>query len=559
MSNKEIARILQETADLIELTGGNPYRARAFSRAARSLSSLEDSVSKHLDGETLTEIDGVGEAMADHIEKVYQSGSFQQYDELLNAVPPGLLDVLRVNGLGTKRTRRLWKELDITSLEDLEAAAEEDRIQELDGFGRKTQEKLLKSVHQLRRYDAQWHYAKAITSVRPLLRHLRSIDDIHRAEVTGALRRQMETVEQIELLVATGHPGTLVEALDDFLEAPPDRTDRIVEGRLEEGLPLQVHLTTPDVFGTDWWRTTGSQDHREAFETANGAPGAYATEEALYAAADLSPIPAALREGRGELDAAAQRTLPDLLTLDDLQGSLHNHSTYSDGADTLRAMAESARNLGYTYFGICDHSQSLQIASGLSPEDVRQQQAEIEEINEEFADTDPSFRVFSGIESDVLRDGSLDYEDDLLARFDFVVASIHTGFSMTKGEATKRILRAVRNPHTRILGHPTGRLLLRREGYPIDHDRVIEACAEHDVAIELNGNPYRLDLDWRWVHPATEQGVLISINPDAHSTGELRNVRWGVAAAQKGWLTPDQCLNAKPLSAFTNWIQEGPT
>lgn len=557
MSTKEIARILQETADLIELTGGNPYRAQAFARAARALGSLEEPVAQKLEAETLTEISGIGDAMADHISELHESGSFQQYDELLNAIPPGLLDVLRVNGLGTKRTRRLWKELDITSLEDLEAAAEEDRIQELDGFGRKTQDKLLKSVHQLRRYDAQWHYAKAVTTARPLLRHLRSIEEVDRAEVTGTLRRQMETVEEIELLVSTHHPDVLMDAVDSVLEESPARSDDVLEGRLEEGLPFKLHLTPPDRFGTEWWRSTGSPQHRDGFESTYGTPGPHAREEDLFAAAGLPVIPAVLREGRDELDAAAQNTLPTLLSTDDLNGSLHNHSTYSDGSDTLRAMVEAARNLGYSYFGICDHSQSLQIASGLSPEEVRQQQEELEQINEKYADSDPPFRVFSGIESDILRDGSLDYEEDVLAGFDFVVASVHTGFSMSKAEATERIIEAVRNPYTRILGHPTGRLLLRREGYPIDHARVIEACAEHDVAIELNGNPYRLDLDWRWIRPATEQGVLISINPDAHSTSELRNVRWGVAAAQKGWLTPEQCLNAKSLPAFMRWIENG--
>jgi DNA polymerase (family 10) len=218
-------------------------------------------------------------------------------------------------------------------------------------------------------------------------------------------------------------------------------------------------------------------------------------------------------------------------------------------------MAEAARALGFSYFGICDHSQSLQIASGLSPDAVREQHAAVRTLNDEF---DDDFRVFHGIESDVLRDGSLDYDDETLSLLDFVVASVHTGFSMTEEEATERIVRAVRNPHTRILGHPTGRLLLVREGYPLDHERVIEACAEHDVAIELNANPYRLDLDWRWVRRATDAGVPISINPDAHATEELEYVKWGVAVARKGWLSPHQCLNARSLADFAAWIDRGP-
>jgi DNA polymerase (family 10) len=328
-----------------------------------------------------------------------------------------------------------------------------------------------------------------------------------------------------------------------------------VTATLDEGVPLRVHLSEPSTFGTTWWKTTGAPAHQDAFEETHGGPDGHSTEDALFAAAGLPVVPPELREGRGELDAAAQDALPSLLTVDDLRGCLHNHSTYSDGADSLRTMAEATRSLGFSYFGICDHSQSLQIASGLSPDEVRKQRKEVADLNDRY---DDSFRVFHGIESDVLRDGSLDYEDEILAQFDFVVASVHTGFSMSEEEATERVLRAVQNPHTRILGHPTGRLLLVREGYPLDHERVIDACAENDVAIELNANPYRLDLDWRWVRRATEAGVLISINPDAHATAELEYMKWGVAVGQKGWLTPNQCLNAKSLSDFSEWVARGP-
>jgi DNA polymerase (family 10) len=310
----------------------------------------------------------------------------------------------------------------------------------------------------------------------------------------------------------------------------------------------------PARFGTALWRTTGTDTHCEAFADAYGVPDDHASEADLFAAAGLPVIPPELREEGDELDAAAQDALPSLLTVEDLQGCLHNHSTYSDGSDSLQRMAEAARSKGFSYFGICDHSQSLQIASGLSPDEVREQDEAVRDLNESFSD---DFRVFHGIESDVRRDGSLDYEDDLLSLFDFVVASVHTGFSMTEAEATERVVRAVRNPHTRILGHPTGRLLLVREGYPLDHARVIDACAEHDVAIELNANPYRLDLDWRWVRRATDQDVLISINPDAHATDEIDYVRWGVAVGRKGWLTPEQCLNAKSLDDFTDWVERG--
>jgi len=553
MGNADIAAVLQETADLVELTDGNPHRARAFARAARSISNLDESVSDRLREGTLTDISGIGDAMAEHVGDVIKSGTFDLHDELLNAIPPGLLDVMRVNGLGTKRTRRLWTELNITTLDDLEQAAESGRISDLSGFGAKTQKNILENVRRLRTYDAQWRLADAWSATTEVLHTIRSFEVVNRAERTGPLRRHMETVEHADVIVATTAPDALRDRLAEAFDASPSERDGRLEMRTPDGIPLRVHRTTPSSFGTDWWKTTGAEDHCAAFAESFGAPASFATEEAVFETAGLAPIPPELRENDGELSAARTGDLPPLLSDDDLQGCLHNHSTYSDGSDSLRAMAEATQSLGYSYFGICDHSQSLRIANGLTPDEVKTQHDEVNSLNEELSSTS-AFRIFHGIESDIRRDGSLDYEETILDLFDFVVASVHTGFSMSKGEATKRIVNAVRNPHTRILGHPTGRLLLRREGYPLDHERVIEACANNDVAIELNANPYRLDLDWRWIRRATERGVLISINPDAHSVAELENTRWGVAVARKGWLTPEQCLNAKSLDAFTDWL-----
>jgi DNA polymerase (family 10) len=487
-----------------------------------------------------------------------QSGTFDLHDELLNAIPPGLPEVLKVKGLGTKRTRRLWQELGITSLDELESAAEADRITSLSGFGAKTQANILENVQQLRAYESQWRLADAWSAAAPVLETLRGLEAVERAVPTGALRRGCETVEEIALLAATDAPAAVRDGLADYVEADVTAADGVLTTPLPDGAPLRLHLTTAARFGTDWWRTTGSAAHCAAFEAEYGAPGPHPDEDALFAAAGLSPIPPELRENSDELDAAARDALPDLLTVEDLRGSLHNHSTYSDGAASLRTMAEAARDLGVDYFGICDHSQSLQIAQGLAPDEVRRQHEEVQSINEALAGGDgASVRVFHGIESDILKDGSLDYDDEVLSLLDFVVASVHTGFNMTEDEATTRVVRAVENPHTRILGHPTGRLLLVREGYPLDHERVIEACAEHNVALELNANPYRLDLDWRWVRRATDRGVLISINPDAHATDELEYVRWGVRVGRKGWLTAEHCLNAKSLPAFVDWLDEG--
>jgi len=558
MSNSDIADVLEQTADLIELTDGNPHRARAFARAARSIDDLDEDLEARLDAGTATEISGIGDAMADHLTAIVQSGTFALHDELLNAIPPGLLDVLRVKGLGTKRTRRLWTELDITSLDELEAAAEENRITSLSGFGPKTQDNILENVRQLRSYEHQWRLPDVRAAAGAFLEALRPLDVVHRAEPAGALRRDAQTLEEAVVVVATESADRLHDWLDEHLEAPELEPEGVLTATLPDGIPLQLHLASPDRFGTVWWRATGSADHCESFETLHGSPDDHASEAAVYESAGLPAIPPALREARGELEAAGDDALPSLLTVEDLRGCLHNHSTFSDGSDSLSEMAEAARELGFSYFGICDHSQSLQIADGLSPEAVRRQHEAVQALNEEYTREGLDFRVFHGIESDVLRDGSLDYDTEVLSLFDFVVASVHTGFSMSEAEATERVIRAVQNPHTRILGHPTGRLLLAREGYPLDHERVIDACAEQDVAIELNANPYRLDLDWRWVRTATKQGVQISVNPDAHSTEELRNVKWGVAAGRKGWLEPSQTLNAHALSDFQAWIDAGP-
>lgn len=558
MTNKEIARALRETGSLIELTDGNPYRARAMNAAARTIRGLEDAVVDRLQAGTLTEIDGIGDGLAADIEELLDRGSFALRDELLNAVPAGLLDVLRVKGLGTKKVRVLWDELGITTLDELEDAAQTGKIKQLDGFGAKTQENILQNVKLLRQYSARRRYADVHHDVQPLLTALRALDDVTKAALTGALRRNLETVSAATLIVASTMVASVQTVLADHdinTSAQDEEHATRLEGALPDGLPLRVWVVPPDRFGTVQWQQTGSEAHCDTFVAMYGAPEFHADEASVYAEVGLPFIPPALREDRGELQAAQNDTLPTLISVDDLRGTLHNHSTYSDGAHSLRQMAEAARNMGYAYFGICDHSQSLTIANGLSPERVREQQAEIDVLNDEFASDDGlPFRIFSGIESDILKDGSLDYTDEVLASFDFVVASVHSGFNMSTEEATERLIRAIRNPHTTILGHATGRLLLVREGYTIDHERVIEACAAHDVAIELNANPHRLDMDWRWIRSATEQGVLISINPDAHATDELRYVRWGVAVARKGWLTADQCLNAKPLDAFADWL-----
>lgn len=555
LTNKEVARLLKDTAALIELTGGNEFRARAFSSAGRTIERLEEPVGTLAEENRLAELRGIGSGLAEQIEEILDHGTFDVYEDLLSGIPPGLGEMLRVKGLGAKKVRKIWQTLGITTIEDLEEAAMIGRLADLDGFGEKTQENVLKNIKLLKKYGARRRYDEALLLAQPVLLKIQDVDSVERAEYAGEMRRKLETIAKVEIVVSAPVINAACDALTSFWETAHEESDgcRTLHGQLTDGLPLEIHVTLPNRYGIELWQRTGSDEHVKAFEKRFDVPSAAAEEQDVFEAAGVPFIAPELREHLGEIEAAEKGELPELVSEDDLHGILHNHSTYSDGAHTLKQMTDAARSLGYSYYGVCDHSRSLSIASGLSIERVREQQEEIRQLNER-APSD--FRIFSGTESDILTDGSLDYPDEVLADFDFVVASVHSRFNMTKDEATRRIITAVENPYTCILGHVTGRLLLRREGYPVDHETVIDACAANGVAIEINANPRRLDLDWRWVRRATDRGVLISINPDAHSIDELYFMRWGVAVARKGWLTAEDCLNAKSLEDFTSWLRQ---
>ena len=545
MTNKAVARQLALTADLIELTGGNPFRARAYASGARTVERLETPVATLAASGELSGVKGIGKGLVADIEELLASGTLASTDALLQSLPPGLPEVMRVKGLGVKKVRTLWQDAGVTSLDQLEGAAVSGRLAELPGFGAKTVQNLLDAIEHLKAYRGKAHLRDAVGPALAVRERLRAAG--LRADLAGAVRRQCNVVDALDL-VAVGTPAQIAEALGGG-RAEADR----VEGAIPLGLPLTVFAATAQTYGRVLWERTGPREHVDAFTDAHGAPTDVAEEQEVYTAAGLHPIPAPLRDDPHWL-TVAREPLPTLVRTGDLRGTIHNHTTASDGAHTLREMCDAARERGLTYFGVCDHSRSLQIAHGLSLDEMEEQIARVDALNAAYADEGVDFRVFAGSEVDILSDGAMDYPDDLLARLDLVVASVHTGFNMTEDEATARVVAAVSNPYVDVLGHPTGRLLLRREGYPLDHEAVLDACAEHGVAVELNAHPFRLDLDWRFVRAATERGVPVSINPDAHATDGLDDTRWGVASAQKGGLTAADSLTSRSADDLGAWL-----
>ena len=545
MTNKAVARHLKLTADLVELTGGNPFRARAYASGARAVDRLDVPVATlAADGELAT-VQGIGKGLVAEIGELLATGTLASTESLLQALPPGLPEVLRVKGLGVKKVRALWQDAGVASLEDVEAAAASGRLAELPGFGAKTVENILAAVEQLKAYRGKAHLRDAVEAALGARARLRAAG--LRADLAGPVRRQCNVVGRVDL-VAGGAPDAVAAALGGGT-AHGDR----VEAPLPLGLPLVVWSAEASAYGRVLFERTGPAAHVEAV-AARAALEDVADEDDVYRAAGLSPIPSPLRDDDHWLGVAARGPIPDLVRTEDLRGTVHNHTTASDGAHTLREMCDGARERGLGYFGVCDHSRSLQIAHGLSLDEMAEQLERVRLLNEAYADEGADFRVFAGSEVDVLADGSLDYPDELLARLDVVVASVHQGFAMTEDEATARVVAAVSHGLVDVLGHPTGRLLLRREGYPLDHAAVLDACAQHGVAVELNANPWRLDLDWRFVRAATDRGVLVSINPDAHAVDGLDDVRWGVASAQKGGLTARQSLTSKTADELAAWV-----
>lgn len=529
MTSDEVVNALELQAKLMELHNENPFKVKAFAAAAFKLDKLR----YNFEGKTKEDIDGIegiGKSISKFIFELLQHGSTQELDELLEKTPSGIIDIMNIKGLGPKKVHTIWKDLGIETIGELLYACQENRLSTLKGFGAKTQQTIQESIEFSLQNSTKKHFAAVEQPVIKLLEAIRNNNPTIQVEAVGEFRRKCEVLDAVDILVDA------------------EITVDLKTLELQIGVPVNYIKTTATEFTYQLFKLSATNEHLNQCGFENLKAHAYQSEEEVYKELGLQYIVPELREGLNEVELAKKNGIPTLIQLSDLKGILHNHTTASDGVHTLKEMADYCKELGYEYLGICDHSKSAFYANGLNEDRVWQQRMEIAKLNATYK----GFKVLAGIESDILNDGSLDYEEDVLKSFDFIVASIHSNLKMTEDKATERLIKAIENPYTSILGHPTGRLLLARPGYPINHKKVIDACAANKVAMELNAHPYRLDIDWRWIQYCLEKNVKISINPDAHHKEGYHDMHFGVYAARKGMLTKDMCLNALSLADLLN-------
>ncbi|WP_181304406.1 helix-hairpin-helix domain-containing protein [Rufibacter sp. XAAS-G3-1] len=562
MENKELIRMFRLTASLMELHDENPFKIKSYTNAVMVLERLESPIHQMSQAQ-LEKLDGIGKGMAGKIMEAIQTGSHADLARLLETTPEGVVQMLSIKGIGPKKIRTIWKDLGVETSEGLRQACERNELSKLKGFGAKTQETILQALQYSEASKGKLLWAEAEPLALDLLSFLKNRPETVSAEVVGDLRRNLETIDTLHYLISLQDDSTWPGFLQELPGISPlDAVSGpfVWRGLLSDsGLKLEVRLVPERRFANQtllysanpaWLTQPVNEAGNTLMAEAYGEPAA--TEEEIFQRVQLPYIAPELRESARVLQMARENQLPALLQDSDLKGILHNHSTYSDGAHTLEQMAVHCQQLGFEYLGMCDHSKSAFYANGLQEFRVKEQQKEIDRLNQELG----PFRIFKGIESDILADGSLDYDNDVLASFDFIVASIHSNLKMDIVKATDRLVNAIQNPYTTMLGHPTGRLLLRREGYPIDHKTVIDACAANQVIIEINANPWRLDLDWRWVEYALSQNVLLSINPDAHSMRGYDDMRYGVLVGRKGGLTAEMTFNAKSRDEVAAYFEE---
>jgi len=568
LNNKGVSAILQEVALLLDLKGESPFKVKAYSHAARSIELLEEDLETIIQEGRLREMKGIGESLAQHITELVTTGRLQLDEDLKTSIPSGHLEMLKIPGLGPKKIKTLYDRLGIKTIGELEYACLENRLMDLQGFGQKSQENILQGIQQVKKYQGQYLYGEVIEPAQGILKKILSHPRVIRGSLAGSLRRKMEVVRNINLVVSTQRPQEVLTAFSKLPDVEVVRFEKKESGRYSLFSGLEVDLrTSPDqTFPYSLFCFTGSLAHWNSMVEKAKAMGLNLSEKGLYRngktisckdeegifyALGLEDIPPELRENQGEIEVSEIHQLPRLIENQDIQGIFHVHSFYSDGIPSIQRLAQASKKLGFSYIGLSDHSQSAHYAGGLTLDHLQKQWKEIDEVNQEMG----GVTIFKGIESDILPDGSLDYEEAILKQFDFVIASVHSHFNLSREEMTQRVIKALRNPYTTILGHPTGRLLLAREPYAIDMMHIIDEASRFGVSIELNAHPYRLDIDWRLCKYAKEKGIKIAINPDAHDEGGLKDTYYGVGIGRKGWLEPGDVLNTMGLDEMKGFLK----
>jgi DNA polymerase (family X) len=552
LDNSKIINILKTTALLLELHEENPFKIRGYQNAVFNL----DKCTKELASMPLSEletIEGVGKGMAAKVHEINTTGNLSELLKLGEKTPKGVIEMLGIKGVGPKKIKVIWKELNIETKEQLLEACNENKVSKLKGFGEKTQEAIKQALAFTEAHKEKFLYAEVEAIALELEKKIKEAAAGKLVSLSGEVRRKMETVEVIQLIIGSNNTEKVFEFLDSFSSLKKNMKEsgpfvwRGNENLL--GAKVEIKIYPEKDFANKLLLHSSSKDHllSEAKEGQTIFQFAikhnFSSEEEIYRELGMQFIEPEMREGLDEVQLAKENKLPELIKYSDLKGALHNHSTYSDGAHTLEQMATYCKQLGFEYLGISDHSKAAFYANGLYENKIIEQHKEIDALNKKLA----PFKIFKGIESDILNDGSLDYADDVLSTFDFIVASIHSNLKMTEDKATQRLITAIENPFTTMLGHATGRLLLKREGYPIDHKKVIDACAANNVIIEINANPRRLDMEWRWIHYALQKNIMISINPDAHEMEGYLDMHYGVHVGRKAGLTKEMTFNALSL------------
>jgi DNA polymerase (family 10) len=549
MDNYAIADQFSLLSKLMDIHGENAFKAKSYASAAFALEKAPQELST-LNPEQIAAIRGIGESTAKKVIEILQTGELKALQELLQKTPTGVLEMMNIKGLGPKKINVIWKEMKIDTIEELEQACRENRIAAKKGFGEKTEQKILESIAFVSENKGQYLYKHVEDFALALQSKLEAKFPNAQTAITGQFRRQMEVISKLEWVTTADQRNVIDYLMNDQVEILTEGPDSLTI-RVEDRLKIQFHFATPDTFTATLFATSASDAFLASFQ--NKATWTNATaEEEIFRRAGLPYLPPYLRESSTILERVTEQTVSGIVETSTIKGLIHSHSNWSDGGYTIEQMAEELIRLGFEYLVISDHSKAAYYANGLSEERIREQHRYIDELNQKFA----PFKIFKSIECDILGDGSLDYDNDTLATFDLVITSIHSNLDMEEEKAMQRLMGAITNPYTTILGHMTGRLLLRRKGYPVDHKAIIDACAANHVVIEINASPSRLDMDWRWIDYAMEKGVLLSINPDAHALEEFNYIKYGTLVAQKGGLPASRNLSSFTLQEFERFLQE---